>query len=53
MAWTPRTFSGRDDAKAKAGKNTEQNQRDAVTEELTQAFCVSGWAAVRYVLPPL
>ena len=50
MAWTPRTFSGGGHAEAKAGKNFEQNQRDAVSEKLTQALGVSGCAAVWHVL---
>jgi len=53
VARTPRTLSGRGHAKAKAGKNIEQNQRDAVSEKLTQALCVSYPDAVWYVLRPL
>lgn len=50
MARAPRTFAGRGHAKAKAGKNAEQNQRDVVTEKLTQALCVGGSVVVRHEL---
>jgi len=53
VARTPRTFSGGGHAKAKAGENTEQNQRDGVTEKLMQALCVGRWAAVWYVVRAL
>jgi hypothetical protein len=53
VAWTPGTFSGRGHAEAKAGKNFAQNQRDAVSEKLTHALCVSRWAAVLYALRAL